>query len=355
MRQCSHCGASLDDDAMFCTECGTKADVSSKSKCPSCSAELDADSVFCTECGTRLERVPTSVPPPTLASTQSTSLQQPVIQQTTAVGESSSELTSDEQEETMSKTTLIAIIIAVAVLLIGVGGYLYYYKVYLPEKIDSEAPRYYTIANAVVLRSSKSSGADYNKIGSLPYGTELITYEQDGEWSKVKVNAPNAEGKKQEGYVASSLTLNKADFFLLNSVFGDTDSKEIVSTTKCRTAVLNYFNENSYIGKIDEQLRMEAGITTNPNDENQWQIFCRPKEMKPNNVFFKRLYDKSSHFTDFAVIIKNISTGQRKLLYFYFDDDETPHFLAEQEAPEEGYIKNIIITGDGYLKVYYGD
>lgn len=248
---------------------------------------------------------------------------------------------------------MIAIIVLLAVLLCGTGGYLYYNNVYLPEKIDREAPRYYTMANAVVLRSSKSAGADYNKIGSLPYGTEFITYEHDSEWSHVKVNPANASENKQEGYVASQFLLGKSDFFLLNSIFGDQDSKENVSTTKCRMAVLDYFKSHDYIGKIDEQLRVEAGISATPDYDNQWQIFCRPKDVKPNNVLFKRLYNKNSRFTDFAVIIKNINSGERKLLYFYFDDDETPHLWDEQDAPEEGYIGEIVLTRYGDLNVFY--
>ena len=180
----------------------------------------------------------------------------------------------------------------------------------------------------------------------MPYGTELITYEIDSEWARVKVNSPN--GDKQEGYVASSYILNKADFFLMNSIFGNQDSKETIITTKCRIALLNYFKERQYIGKIDDQMRVEAGITIVPNGENQWQVFTKPKDAKPNSVLFKRLYNKDSQFTDFAVIITNSVTGKKKLLYFYFDEDETPHLLAEQDAPSQGYIVDIKYEYDFY-------
>ena len=250
------------------------------------------------------------------------------------------------QEAKKSNSTLIGIIILLAVIICGVGGYFYYDNVYLPEKIDREAPRYYSMANAIVLRSSRSAGADFNKVASLPYGTELITYEIDKEWAKVKVNSPN--GEKQEGYVASPYILNKPDFFLMNSIFGNQDSKETIITTKCRIALLNYFKDNQYIGKIDEQMRIDASISTSPNSTNQWQVFTKPKDAKPNSVFFKRLYNKSSQFTDFAVIITNSVSGQRKLLYFYFDEDETPHLLTEQEAPSQGYIVNITYDYDFY-------
>ena len=121
------------------------------------------------------------------------------------------------QEAKKSNSTLIGIIILLALIICGAGGYFYYDNVYLPEKIDREAPRYYTMANVIVLRSSRSSGADFNKVASLPYGTELITYEYDSEWAKVKVNSQT--GDKQEGYVASPFIINKTDFFLLNSIF----------------------------------------------------------------------------------------------------------------------------------------
>lgn len=250
------------------------------------------------------------------------------------------------QQAKKGNGTLIGIIVLLALIICGVGGYLYYDNVYLPEKIDREAPRYYSMANVIVLRSSRSAGADFNKVASLPYGTELITYEIDSEWARVKVNSQN--GEKQEGFVASQYILNKADFFLMNSIFGNQDSKETIITTKCRIALLNYFKERQYIGKIDDQMRVDAGITTVPNSENQWQVFTKPKDAKPNSVFFKRLYNKDSQFTDFAVIITNSVTGIKRLLYFYFDEDETPHLLTEQDAPSQGYIVDIKYEYDFY-------
>lgn len=355
MKQCHRCGAPLEDDALFCTSCGTKFENQNQRKCQFCGAALDADSQFCTECGHQVGG--SSTPPQQVAPQPTAPVVSPVntVSTTTTSMESSYEQEIQVDEESKSKTTLIAIIAALTVLLCAVGGYLYYDNVYLPEKIDREAPRYYTMANAVVLRSSKSAGADYNKIGSLPYGTELITYEQDAEWSRVKTTSAIASGEQQTGYVASQFLLSKPDFFLLNSIFGDQESKENVFTTKCRLAVLNYFKSKGYIGKIDDQLRTEAGITTYPDSENQWQIFCKPKDAKPNNVFFKRLYDKNSRYTDFAVIIKNIVNGNRKLLYFYFDEDETPHFLTEQDAPDGVYINDILMlpTGEIYVRYSY--
>ena len=143
---------------------------------------------------------------------------------------------------------------------------------------------------------------------------------------------------------------------MFNSIWGDVDSKEVIATSKCRIALLNYFKERGYIGKITNEMLNEAGIHIKPNSENQWQVFSKPANSKYNNEYFKRLYDKDSKFTDFAVIIQNISTNERRLLYFYFDDDETPHLAAELNAPYTGSIKKItIVESDGkrYLNVDY--
>ena len=62
MKDCTSCGAQIDDDAVFCPECGAKQDASAAEpeqpaaaegtiRCPNCDEEIPADSVFCAECG----------------------------------------------------------------------------------------------------------------------------------------------------------------------------------------------------------------------------------------------------------------------------------------------------------------
>lgn len=246
-----------------------------------------------------------------------------------------------EKPKKKSNAALISIIAASVVLLLGVGGYFYYDKVYLPKKIDAEAPRYYTYAPSVVMRSSPTAGVDYNKLGSLSYGTELITYSAGSEWCNVKVSAASNPLNGQVGYVASPYVLEKSDFFRLNSIFGDTDSKAIIKTTKCRKAILDYFKEKGFVGKMAPE-EAEAWGFPYPSDENQWQIFCKQESSKKNNVYYARLYDKNSKFTDFAVLIKNIKRGERRLLYFAFGDDESVIWQDELEAPDDGCINRIV-------------
>ena len=247
----------------------------------------------------------------------------------------------EKAKNNKSNTGVIWIIAIVTVVALIVGGIFYYKNVLIPKKRDAAAPRYYTIATSVNLRSTRSSGGDYNKIKSLPYGTELITYDVGTEWLSVKTARSDAEGEQQEGYVSAMHALDKHDFFILNSIWGDVESKEIINTTKCRRALLNYFKEHDYIGVISSDEREAAGITTVPNHSNQWQVFSKAKGSSNNTTYFKKLVDKESKFTDFAVIIKNITTDERKLLYFTFKDDETPVLFREFSIQNQGYIRRI--------------
>lgn len=235
---------------------------------------------------------------------------------------------------------------------LSVGGYFYYKNVYLPAKIDKEAPRYYTFSHLTNMRSSQIVGVDYNKIASLPYGSEVITYSYGTEWSSVK-------NEDKKGFISSNLLMNKEDFYVLNSIWGDNDSRECIVTSKCRIALLNYFKDKNYIGKISSELLNEIKPGFVISVDNQWQVFCRNKNMKPNTVFYPRLFDKYSKFTDFAVLIKNIQTEDRKVLIFTFSEDETPSLFYESNAPKKGYIKNIRVVkdyfGEEFIKVEYTD
>ena len=343
--QCPKCGNLVSDKAAVCPSCGASLAESDETKV---SQNLTDDTVVIPKSpevkGPEPQPEPRQEPKPEPRQEPKQELK-PIPGQGWV----------QEPEKKKSNLTPILLSVALALIILGVGGFFLYNHVIVPRQRDKNAPRFYTFAPSVVLRSSKSSGADFNKIFSLPYGTELITYENGSEWSEVKVNSVNADGKKLTGFIASPFILEKKDFFLLNSIFGDTDSKSFIETSKCRRALLNYYKGQDLIGRLSAEHAAELGLPA-PTTDNQWQVYCLPKDVPTNNVYFKRLLRKDSKFTDFAVIIKNINTGERKLLFFYFDDDETPHLAAEQAAPEYGTIQKITIKtvdDESYLMVDY--
>lgn len=217
-------------------------------------------------------------------------------------------------------------------LFLGAGGFVSYNFLYLPYKQDKDAPRYYTIVNTN-LRSSRMAGTEFNRVTTLPYGSELVVYEHDDEWAYVKWD-------RTKGYIATSYILDKPDFFLLNSIFGNNESRECIETAKCRLALVDYFKRSHLYGKPYEEMPDEY-----TENEKNWQIFTQSKDKKPNTVFFPKLYDQNSKYTDFAFIIKQNGTSSRRLVYYSFTDDETPVFRYEESAPETGYIKSMRVKG----------
>jgi hypothetical protein len=226
------------------------------------------------------------------------------------------------------------ILIVGFVLLLGAGGYVGWSKFYVPWKTDRDAPRYYAYATNTFLRSSQMAGVEYNVLAKVPYGGELLVYNNSSEWAEVKWNTT-------KGFLSSQFILPKRDFYLLNSIWGDTESKEIINTGKCRFALLNYFKSKGYYGQINEQIRQEVFGTESVTPDLVWQVFSKQTDSKTNTTYFKRITDKDSKFTDFAVIIKNVSSGQRKCLLFSFSEDETPRFEYEEDAPPTGDIFSI--------------
>lgn len=308
--KCKECGCLVSDKADCCSNCGTPVDLSLGK---------------------------------TIEENGIVQIKNPIIQECNDDGK------QDRKEEIVSKSKKnlsgiwIMTCIILVILCVLFSGYFYYQNIYLPEKIDKEAPRYYTFSNMTNIRSSKMSGADYNKIASIPYGSELITYAYDEDWSFVKCG-------DKKGFISSDLLLNRHDFYILNSIWGDNESKECIFTTKCRLALLRYFIEKQYIGNISSDLLISIAPDFQKTFNNQWQVFCRNKNQKPNAVFYPRLYDKYSKYTDFVVIIKNIQTFERKVLMFYFDENELPHLYYETEAPKDGYILDVFYTIDSYGK-----
>ena len=266
-----------------------------------------------------------------------------------------------------SKKGIVVIIIVLLVLVVAAGGWFYYNNVYIPQKRDAEAPRYYVIAQNINMRSTPEFEADYNKIGSFPYGTEFIVYDSVktglkpylyGKYAPRDAKGKVIKEKVVEGYLAYNYMASKADFFLLNSIFGNDDARKMLSESRYKKALLSYFKQNHYKGNISREDVLEYG-GINLNATESWQVFCRHEKATSNNVYRSRKYRKDSKYTDLAVIITNLDGNERRLLYFVFDDDESFHLLMEQSAPYTGYMKDRTLklkeTDDGgyYVDVEY--
>ncbi len=62
-KKCKNCGTMLDEDALFCSECGTRQEPAEK-KCKNCGTVLTAGAKFCMNCGTPVDASPAPAPVP---------------------------------------------------------------------------------------------------------------------------------------------------------------------------------------------------------------------------------------------------------------------------------------------------
>ena len=214
-------------------------------------------------------------------------------------------------------------------LLLGVlwGINEFWYKDYVRDK---EASRTYVYATNLFLRATKDAESEYNRIGKIPYGSELITYSDVNGWAEVKFDG-------EEGYVSSDYLLGYNDFQLLDGIWGNEEAKEVVMTSKCRRALLDLLKKNEW--------------NSGPNG---WQLYTKQKEMKPNSVLYPELNNGYDTFSDFAFILTD-NVSQKRIFFLYsFDKDETPIFIYQENAPEKGDIKSVsYLKKNGKYKVVY--
>lgn len=173
------------------------------------------------------------------------------------------------------------------------------------------------------------AGVDNNYVAGVPYGAELIVYDYQPDWSHVKY-------KDKKGFVSSKYILNGTDFNLLNNVLGDATTKETIETHKCRIALLDYVKR----------------VTTDTAQRPNWKVLTRPKTVKPNTIYYARVVNTSSRFTDFAFIIKNATSGERMAVLYSFNDDETPVFVTDQPAPADANITKVVFLLGNYYFYY---
>ena len=216
-------------------------------------------------------------------------------------------------------------------LLLGLlwAGYEFWFKDYIH---DMNAPRTYVYATNLFLRSSKDEDSESNRIGKIPYGAEVVTYSNQNDWAEVKFDG-------ETGYVSSDYLLSYDDFRLLDGVWGNEEAKEVVMTSKCRRAILDFLKYSNWKSGADA-----------------WQIYTKAKEVQPNSVLYPSLNDGYSDFSEFAFILTNNQTKKRKLVLYAFGKDESPILRHMEDAPDKGDIKSVSYSkwNNKYRVVYSG-
>lgn len=199
MLKCRNCGAQLDSDALFCTECGTKVDTQGK-VCPCCGAGLDDDSLFCSECGTKLDVVantPNDQPQDKIVIEQSpenllVDEQHPTPEQSDNRGSSSINSIAASPKNNNSLKYVIAAIASVALIVVGWLVYNHYMGSML-DRLEFVTPIKYVrvTSQEAALYTENNENAplamteDGTSVLSLSEGNVVAAIENYGDWYKI--------------------------------------------------------------------------------------------------------------------------------------------------------------------------
>lgn len=204
-----------------------------------------------------------------------------------------------------------------------------------------EGDVYYVYATHVMLRSdANANSGNGNVIAKPSYGSAVRipdkSVRSDGKHVFYYVYY-DTDGKTYGGYVAKDYLMSKEDFLFLDGIFGDENARNLIGRganrkgcgeARYKRAILNYFKNT---------LRENA---------NEWKIYCRDPASATNNVFHGKATFPSQE-VEFAVIIKNVNTNERRLLCFDFDENENVSSINELDAANYGFLESVYWIREG--------
>ncbi len=141
-------------------------------------------------------------------------------------------------------------------------------------------------------------------IGSFKYGDEVKVYKTfNNEWAEVSV-------EEKKGYMSLEYLVSPEMFHQIDGMYGNDNAKKYVKKTIYRKAISTYLTENNYTTNIPDNIRRK--LYGKDDKREAWQIFTEPWRSK-YNTFCYGDYDGDKK-QDAAFILKNINTGQRRLI-----------------------------------------
>lgn len=160
----------------------------------------------------------------------------------------------------------------------------------------------YIISDKLKIRSEKGKNAYI--IGSYKYGTEVTVYEEiENKWAEVSV-------EEKKGYMSLEYLVTPETFYLIDGMYGNENAKKLISKTIYRKAISSYLSENNFTTDISNQIKKE--LYGKQNKKEIWLLFANKKNSRFNTFSYGDYNGDQKE--DAAFILKNVSTGKRKLI-----------------------------------------
>jgi len=232
-----------------------------------------------------------------------------------------SELIRSKQKSSKEKKKLVLIYSIIgSILILSIVGIFAYNKYYIPYKRDKEAARKYIIANTYKLRASRFlNDNDLNIVKSFKYGQEVLVYNEDTEWAEVKIIDKNANNEYTGffGFPKRYLS-NKKEFYEIDGVYGNIESRRLITGSYSKTAIINYLHGNNLMTDVPNNIQLE--LYKKVKNDPIWQVYGFPKDYKYNSVVSAKLTENDD--LCLAVILtEKENKSNRKLLIFSFDEE----------------------------------
>jgi len=169
-------------------------------------------------------------------------------------------------------------------------------------KKDYSSKKMRIISETLKIRSEKESKSYV--IGAYKYGTEVTVHETfKNSWAEVSVG-------DIQGYMSLEFLVSPEQFYLIDGMYGNDNAKKYIKKTKYRKAIASYLQKVGYITDISKKTQEKL---YNDNKRREvWQLFAENSNLRYNTFCYGDF--NGDNINDAAYIIKNINTGERKLI-----------------------------------------
>ncbi len=169
-------------------------------------------------------------------------------------------------------------------------------------KKDYSSKKMRIISETLKIRSEKESKSYI--IGVYDYGTEVTVHEIfKNSWAEVSVG-------DVKGYMSLEFLVSPEQFYLIDGMYGNDNAKKYIKKTKYRKAIASYLQKAGYITNISK--KTQEKLYNNDKKREVWQLFAENNNLKYNTFCYGDF--NGDNINDAAYIIKNINTGERKLI-----------------------------------------